>query len=107
MKTEAYINKIIEETGLTKKEIQRLVEEKKEELKGLISDEGALFIIAKELGVDVKEENKDLKSEIHLLKQKKDSHNSSIPPSKDENRIKRTKSLRATTGKKQGGQLVS
>ena len=48
MKTEAYINKIIEDTGLSKKEIQTLVEEKKEELKGLISDEGALFVIAKD-----------------------------------------------------------
>ena len=46
MKTEAYIKKLIEETGLTKKEIQDLVEEKKQELKGLISEEGALFIIA-------------------------------------------------------------
>ena len=66
MKTEAYIKKLIEETGLTKKEIQDLVEEKKQELKGLISEEGALFIIAKELGVDVKEENKDLLKDIDI-----------------------------------------
>ncbi|MFX1411255.1 MAG: hypothetical protein ACFFA6_12975 [Promethearchaeota archaeon] len=58
MKTEAYINKIIENTGLPRNEIQQLVEEKKTELKGLISDEGALFIVAEELGVDVKEESK-------------------------------------------------
>ncbi len=66
MKTEAYINKIIEDTGLSKKEIQTLVEEKKEELKGLISDEGALFVIAKELGVEVTGENQDLLNEIEL-----------------------------------------
>jgi len=66
MKTEAYINKIVEDTGLTKKEIQDLVGEKKQELKGLISDEGALFIIAKELGVDVKNENKALLNDIEL-----------------------------------------
>jgi len=66
MKTDMYINKIIEETGLTKNEIQSLVEEKKDELKGLISDEGALFIIAKELGVDVKDENKDLLKDIDI-----------------------------------------
>jgi replication factor A1 len=66
MKTEAYINKIIEDTGLTKKEIQNLVNEKKTELKGLISDEGALFVIAKELGVDVKSENKDILTDIEL-----------------------------------------
>ncbi|MFX1357501.1 MAG: DUF2240 family protein [Promethearchaeota archaeon] len=66
MKTESYINKIIEDTGLTKREIQNLVEEKKKELKGLISDEGALFVIAKELGVDVKSDNKDLIADIEL-----------------------------------------
>ncbi|MBY8980385.1 MAG: DUF2240 family protein [Candidatus Lokiarchaeota archaeon] len=66
MKTEAYINKIIEDTGLSKKEIQSLVEEKKEELKGLISEEGALFVIAKELGVEVTSENQELLNEIEL-----------------------------------------
>jgi len=66
MKGEAYINKIIENTGLTRKEIQSLVEDKKVELKGLISEEGALFIIARELGVDVKEENKDLLKDIDI-----------------------------------------
>ncbi|NVM36054.1 MAG: DUF2240 family protein, partial [Candidatus Lokiarchaeota archaeon] len=67
MKTEIYVNKIIEDTGLTRKEIQNLVEDKKNELKGLISDEGALFIIAKELGVDIKGENKDLLKEIEIF----------------------------------------
>ncbi|MBY9008941.1 MAG: DUF2240 family protein [Candidatus Lokiarchaeota archaeon] len=66
MKTEVYINKIIEDTGLSKKEIQSLVEEKKEELKGLISDEGALFVIAKELGVEVSGENRELLNDIEL-----------------------------------------
>ena len=66
MKTEAYINKIIEDTGLSKTEIKSLVEEKKEELKGLISDEGALFVIAKELGVEVSGENQELLNEIEL-----------------------------------------
>ncbi|MFX0003623.1 MAG: DUF2240 family protein, partial [Candidatus Hermodarchaeota archaeon] len=67
MKTEVYINKIIEDTGLTRKEIQNLVEDKKNELKGLISDEGALFIIAKELGVDIKGENEDFLKEIDIF----------------------------------------
>ncbi|GAG02179.1 unnamed protein product, partial [marine sediment metagenome] len=67
MKTEAYINKIIESTGLTRKEIQEMVEDKKKELKGLISEEGALFVIARELGVDVKEESKDLMKDIDIF----------------------------------------
>ena len=66
VKTEVYINKIIEDTGLTRKEIQNLVGDKKNELKGLISDEGALFIIAKELGVDIKSENKELLKDIDI-----------------------------------------
>ncbi len=66
MKTQAYIDKIVENTGLSKKEIQDMVEEKKTELKGLISDEGALFIIAKELGVDVKEENREILEELEI-----------------------------------------
>ncbi|MFX0072031.1 MAG: DUF2240 family protein, partial [Candidatus Hermodarchaeota archaeon] len=66
MKSEIYINKIIEDTGLQRKEIQKLVEEKKKELKGLISEEGALFIIAKELGVDIKEETKSIMEDIEI-----------------------------------------
>ncbi len=66
MKSELYIKKILKNTGVTRKEIQDMVENKKVELKGLISEEGALFIIARELGVDVKEENKDLLNEIDL-----------------------------------------
>jgi replication factor A1 len=66
MKTESYISKIIEETGLNRKEIQDRVKEKKEELKGLISEEGALFIIAKELGVDVKTNNKEIMGDLEI-----------------------------------------
>ena len=66
MTNEDYINKIIEETALTRKEIEDLVKEKKIELRGLISDEGALFIIAKELGVDVKDENKEILKDIEI-----------------------------------------
>ncbi|MHA1689245.1 MAG: DUF2240 family protein [Promethearchaeota archaeon] len=66
MKTQAYIDKIIEKTGLSKKEIQERVEEKIEELKGLISDEGALFIIAKELGVNVKEETREIIDDFEI-----------------------------------------
>lgn len=66
IKSESYITKIIEETGLNRKEIQELVNEKKQELRGLISEEGALFIIAKELGVDVKTSNKELMGDLDI-----------------------------------------
>jgi transposase len=63
---------------------------------------------------DLKRENemlKDLKRENELLKERlskyenpKNSNNSSIPPSKDENRPFKSKSLRKKTGRKPGGQ---
>jgi len=67
MKAEVYIKKIIEDTGLSTKEIQDLIKIKKEEIKGLISDEGALFVIAKELGVEVSGENREPLNENHSM----------------------------------------
>ena len=74
---------------------------------------GKIDILSKELS-DVKQENLDLKKEVVQLKEKviilegklqrKNSTNSSIPPSKDENRVKPNQSLREKTGKKTGGQ---
>ena len=48
-------------------------------------------------------ENSDLKRRLSKYEHPKNSNNSSIPPSKDENRPKR-KSLRETSGLKPGGQ---
>lgn len=52
----------------------------------------------------LEQENKALKEELAHYKNPKNSRNSSIPPSKDENRQVKTKSLRVKTGKKPGGQ---
>lgn len=60
--------------------------------------------------LELENENTQLKEKIIFLEDKlykKDSSNSSIPPSKDENRIKRNQSLRKKTGKKTGGQKGS
>ncbi len=46
------IEKICEKTGKTKEEIWELVEKKRKELDYLISEDGAIHIIASELGVD-------------------------------------------------------
>jgi transposase len=48
---------------------------------------------------------KMLEEEIAILKNKKNSHNSHVPPSKDENRAKKNTSLREKTGSKVGGQV--
>ena len=50
------------------------------------------------------EEITQLKERLSKYEIKKNSRNSSIPPSKDENRPKRTNSLREPTGRKPGGQ---
>jgi len=57
------------------------------------------------------EENKQLKLRVQTLEEqmtryttRKDSHNSSVPPSKDEYRPKRTNSLREQSQRKVGGQ---
>lgn len=51
------------------------------------------------------EENTVLKSRIHELEHPKNSNNSSVPPSTDENRPKKNQSLRKKSGKKTGGQF--
>ena len=50
-------------------------------------------------------ENTVLQARIHELEHPKNSNNSSVPPSKDENRPKKNQSLRKKSGKKTGGQL--
>jgi transposase len=49
-------------------------------------------------------ENKMLKKKLARYEHPKNSNNSSIPPSKDENRAFKSKSLRKQTGRKPGGQ---
>ena len=67
-----------------------------------------LDLIKTELSV-LKSRDSELKSENTILKERlfKYEHpkNSSIPPSKDENRAKPNQSLRKVSGKKPGGQL--
>lgn len=54
--------------------------------------------------VELKKENTNLRGRINELEHSKNSNNSSIPPSKDDNRIKRNQSLRSSSVKKSGGQ---
>ena len=46
-----------------------------------------------------------LEAELAIYKNKKNSNNSHIPPSQDQNRPRKNQSLREKTGKKQGGQM--
>ena len=53
---------------------------------------------------DLTKKNTDLEAQLDIYKNKKNSSNSSIPPSKDQNRPKKNQSLREKSGKKPGGQ---
>lgn len=53
---------------------------------------------------ELRHENNQLRQRVQELEHKKNSNNSSIPPSKDENRPKKNQSLRIKSGKKSGGQ---
>ncbi len=50
---EELIKKIVQETGMSKGEIEEKMRQKQADLKGLIKEEAALVVVAKELGVDV------------------------------------------------------
>jgi transposase len=52
----------------------------------------------------LRQENAQLKNRIRELEHKKRSHNSSVPPSQDENRVRKTRSLREKSKRKPGGQ---
>ena len=53
MDSNELVQKIIEKTGLSQEEVQKKILEKQRELSNLISKDGAAYIIAKELGLDI------------------------------------------------------
>lgn len=64
MEKDKIIAKIVEETELDEDEIEEQVEEKMEEFEGLVSEEGAIHLVAKDAGVQIAEAgDQDLKVE--------------------------------------------
>jgi len=70
-----------------------------------------IFLTDRELILQLMKKVEDLTQEVSFLRERlskyenpKNSRNSSIPPSKDENRPKKNQSLRRSTGKTPGGQ---
>ena len=62
MSFEDILEKIVDETDASKEDIEEEVEEKMDEFEGLVSEEGAIHLVAKEYGVQVEGEgDKELK----------------------------------------------
>jgi len=56
------VEKIVAEKQMERAELEKLIEEKQDELSGLVSREGAAYIVGRELGIDlIKEGKRDLK----------------------------------------------
>ncbi|MBA7589701.1 hypothetical protein ES708_31790 [subsurface metagenome] len=64
MDIEEAITKIIEKTKLTREEIQQKINQQIEDLSGLIDEEGAIIIVAKNLDIDLKEHQDLSNSEL-------------------------------------------
>ncbi len=55
---EKIIEKICEHTGIDEDKVKKMILEKQDELSGLVSEEGAAYIVARELGVNLIRETK-------------------------------------------------
>ncbi|MBD3230333.1 MAG: DUF2240 family protein [Candidatus Lokiarchaeota archaeon] len=68
MNLENVINKLIKITDLSRKEIEEKIKAIKKDLAGLVTDEGAAYLIAKEKGIDLKKELKPRRRPITQIK---------------------------------------
>ncbi len=71
MEVDAVLERIIATTGMNNEDLERKIADKQRELSGLVSREGAAYIIAKELGLELFEKSKrrlEIKSVIPGLK---------------------------------------
>ncbi|MHA1511426.1 MAG: DUF2240 family protein, partial [Promethearchaeota archaeon] len=67
MGIEETIQTIMEKKKLTREEIKNLIDKQIEDFSGLIDEEGAIVIVAKELGIDVKTHQESAKMETDQL----------------------------------------
>ena len=66
MDFDTIVLKIMETTGLPKEDINMKIVDKQAELSGLVSKEGAAYIIAKELGLDLLSQPMTLKTTLRI-----------------------------------------
>ncbi len=53
---EELIIRVVNESGKTRKDIEKAIAERKEKTHGLLSDYGAIYAVAKEYGIDLNQE---------------------------------------------------
>lgn len=64
MEVEDLIEKVVEESELSEEDLREKIDEKMDEFEGLVSEEGAVHLVAKEHGIELAEEaSEDLKIE--------------------------------------------
>ncbi len=71
-KDTALIEDIAKKSGIKKEDIEKKIEEKEKEFEGLVSREGAIYIIGKELGIDMpkpKAESLNIKNIVSNMRQ--------------------------------------
>ena len=73
-------------------------------LQQIIEDQAAVIAEQAKTIKRLEEKVTSLEAEVAILRNKKNSNNSSVPPSKDENRPKKNQSLRTKSGRRPGGQ---
>jgi replication factor A1 len=61
--SEDLITTISEESGLSEEEVEEEIEEKMEEFAGMVSEEGAMHLVAKDHGIEIEKKSQDLKVE--------------------------------------------
>ncbi|MBU5689745.1 MAG: DUF2240 family protein [Candidatus Aenigmatarchaeota archaeon] len=67
------LNELEEKTGKSKKELLKMIKSKQDELSGLVSEEGAAHLVARDLGIDLLKSNerfysiKDVKPEMKRI----------------------------------------
>ena len=77
-KADSILKEIIAQTGLKREEVEEMVKSKIDELKGLISTEGALFIISKELKVVIEKQERS-KQDLYAKRREEARKNAQIP----------------------------
>lgn len=102
MSLEEKVRFVVEKAGISRTELQNLIEKKKRAMGGLISDEGALHLVARDLGVDLSEIDEYKPVKIYVRDLKPDMRNVTIT-----GRVKRIHPVRVFEKRGVQGKVVS